>query len=85
MATTDSIEKFVAARTRYWKLFFGRLSLVEGQSVKKAMQAFATEIPHGEVKQEQLPFKELQQEAYRLTIALKKELGVAWREPFGEL
>ena len=85
MATTNSIDEFNAARIKYWELFFGRLSLVEGRSVKKAMEAFSGKIPTGEVKQDQLPFKELQQDAYRLTIALKKELGVAWREPFGEL
>ena len=49
------------------------------------MEIFYGRIPSGEVKQEQLPYHGLQQDAYQLTIALKKELGTAWREPFSEL
>ena len=82
MATTESLEKFRQARSKYWELFFGRLSLIEGDPVKQAMQDFAPLVPSGDPH---LPLEELQQPAYKLTIALKKELLRSWKEPFSEL
>ena len=83
MATTESMEEYRQARAKYWQLFFGQLSLVEGDPVKAAMQSFAPLIPSEDAPQ--LPLKELQQPAYQLTIALKKELLRSWKEPFSEL
>lgn len=83
MATTLDDAEFREARSKYWELFFGRLSLVEGDRVKTAMEKFAKEIP--ETEPPELPVKDLRQPAYRLTLELKKELGAAWREPFSEL
>ena len=85
MATTDSIDEFNKARIKYWELFYGRLSLVEGQAVKQAMETFSAQVPSGSVEQRSLPLKSMQQPAYRLTLVLKDELGHAWQEPFGEL
>jgi len=85
MATTESLDEFNKARTKYWELFFGRLSLVEGLSVKVAMESFSALVPTGLMEQKALPLKSLQQPAYRLTSALKQELGHAWQKPFGEL
>lgn len=83
IATTESMDEFRKARSKYFELFFGRLSLIEGKRVKEAMENFAPLIPSGnEIK---LPLKNLQQPAYRLTIALKTELLKAWKEPFSEL
>jgi hypothetical protein len=45
MATTTDIDQFYSARADYWELFYGRLSLVEGDAVKKAMMEFAPLIP----------------------------------------
>ncbi|MBW2741287.1 MAG: hypothetical protein JRE64_21145 [Deltaproteobacteria bacterium] len=83
MATTESLDEFRQARSKYWELFFGRLSLVEGDPVKKAMQVFALLVPSE--SEPKLPRKELKQPAYILTIALKKELLRSWKEPFSEL
>lgn len=83
MATTTSFEEFEKARSKYWELFYGRLSLVEGMQVKEAMQSFAKEIPRE--RRPELPVESLQQPAYRLTLELKKELGKSWRSPFSEL
>ena len=44
MATTTSREEFEKARAKYWELYYGRLSLVEGVQVKNAMKSFAKEI-----------------------------------------
>jgi hypothetical protein len=85
MATTESLDEFNKARTKYRELFFGRLSLVEGEGVKEAMKTFAPGVPAGQVTQKDLPLVSLQQPAYRLTLALKEELGTAWRKPFSEL
>ena len=85
MATTESVDEFNKARTKYRELFYGRLSLVEGDNVKKAMQTFAPGIPRGPMAQKDLPLVSLQQPAYKLTVALKEELGTAWRSPFSEL
>jgi hypothetical protein len=85
MATTESIEDFNEARTKYRELFFGRLSLVEGQSTKQAMELFFSKVPAGAVSQTSLPLKSMEQPAYQLTLSLKQELGHAWQTPFGEL
>jgi hypothetical protein len=85
MATTESPEAFNEARKKYRELFFGRLSLVEGKAVKGAMESFIKMVPNRPVEQSELPFKSLQQPAYQLTLALKQELGEAWRQPFAEL
>lgn len=85
MATTESIDEFNNARTKYLELFFGRLSLIEGDAVKNAMESFSYNVPTGSVQKEQLPLISLQKPAYELTIALKRELGIAWQNPFGEL
>ncbi len=78
MATTSSVADFNEAREEYYQLFYGRLSLVEGNAVKKAMQDFSGNVPKGEVSI--LPIEGLDQKAYQLTISLKKELGESWRE-----
>ena len=85
MGTTESVEKFNQARTKYWELFFGRLSLVEGENVKHAMETFSKFVPRSVVTQSDLPIVTLQQPSYQLTLSLKQELGKSWREPFGEL
>jgi len=86
MATTSSVDDFNKSRAKYWELYYGRLSLVEGEQVKGAMQAFSSNVPKEPIDPaNDLPMKSLQQPAYRLTIALKKELGEAWRNPFSEL
>jgi hypothetical protein len=83
LATTTSPEQFRKAREEYFELFFGRLSLVEGDRVKKAMERFAAEVPRGDPPA--LPVNSLKQPAYQLTIELKKELSQAWKKPFSEL
>lgn len=82
MATTDSLDEFNKARIKYWELFYGRLSLVEGQDVKKAMETFSAQVPRGSVEQCSLPLTSMQQPAYRLTLVLKQEFGHSWQEPF---
>ena len=41
MATTANLEEFNNARSDFWKLFYGELSLVEGPCVKRAMVVFS--------------------------------------------
>ena len=86
MATTTSIEQFNQARTQYWELFFGPLSLVEGPCVKLAMEKFASQVPREPATEStELPQNSLRQPSYRLTRELQKELSRAWENPFSEL
>ncbi len=88
MATTGPVQEFLMARSKYWELFYGRLSLVEGDTVKNAMEEFSRLVPSGstiELNQIEFPRKELQQPAYNLTIALKQDLLSSWKDPFSEL
>ncbi len=88
MATTRSLEEFDQARSKYYELYFGRLSLVEGDTAKNAMEEFSSLVPSGpivELRHLTFPLKELKQPAYNLTIALKKELLSSWKDPFSEL
>jgi hypothetical protein len=71
------------ARATYWGFFYGRLSVVEDDSVKKAMQAFTAHFP-AEGEPTKLPLGK-GQEAYVLAIALKENLLRAWQHPFQEL
>jgi hypothetical protein len=83
LATTTKADEFHKARERYFELFYGRLSLVEGGGVKKAMEEFAGYIPKNDSPP--LPVATLEQPAYQLTIELKRELSESWKKPFSEL
>ena len=83
LATTESQEEFTKARATFWGFYYGRLSVVEDDSVKKAMQEFSGHFPAAGAPTK-LPL-EKGQEAYTLAIALKKDLLLAWQHPFHEL
>jgi hypothetical protein len=83
LATTESQEEFVKARAVFWGYFFGRLSIVEDESVKLAMEKFSATFP-AEGIPEVLPL-DTGHEAYELAIALKRDLLRSWKRPFGEL
>jgi hypothetical protein len=83
LATTESLEKFIEARATFRGYFYGRLSIVEDESVKRAMEAFAGEFPENGVPPK-LPLGK-GQEAYHLAVALKGDLLWSWQRPFQEL
>lgn len=86
MTTTTNINKFNEARAAYWELFYGELSLVEGECVKQAMIKFSSCVPNTEIDEStNLPFRKMEQPAYVLSIQLKTELANAWEKPFSEL
>ena len=86
MATTHSIDDFNRARTDYWNLFYGELSLVEGPCVKRAMEVFSQCAPTLPIDNNvQLPMRKLEQPSYRLTNRMKGELATSWEAPFSEL
>jgi hypothetical protein len=83
LATTESADEFVKARAAFWGYYYGRLSIVEDETVKVAMQVFAKEFP-ADGKPNKLPLNKGQQ-AYRLAVALKLDLLRSWQKPFHEL
>jgi hypothetical protein len=83
LATTESPEEFIKARAVFWGYFYGRLSIVEDESVKKAMQSFAGTFPE-KGQPTGLPLNK-GQEAYQLAVALKGDLLRSWQRPFHEL
>ena len=83
LATTESPEDFIRARAVFWGYFYGRLSIVEDESVKSAMQTFAGEFPEKGMPPH-LPLDK-GQEAYCLAIALKYDLLRSGQRPFHEL
>lgn len=86
MATTSDLGEFNKARSDYWKLFYGELSLVEGICVKKAMQLFSACVPTKNIlNSSSLPMTNLKQPSYKLTIRLRDELAKSWEFPFSEL
>lgn len=85
MATATSSEVFEKARSNYWALYYGKLSLVEGYAVKKAMQCFGGLVPSDPANKIKLPVEQLTSPAYNLTLTLKNELTQAWKRPFGEV
>lgn len=83
IATTESQEEFVKNRAVFWGFFFGRLSVVEDESVKDAMQKFTAYFPSTGLPNK-LPL-DAGQQAYALSIALKQDLLKSWQHPFKEL
>ncbi len=83
MANATSEAEFEKARKDYYQLFYGQLSIVEGKSVKAALEKFTGFIPNRKVKK--FPIEKLDNGAYELTLALKQDLGRSWKEPFHEL
>lgn len=83
LATTDSPKAFAEAQAAYWGYFYGRLSVVEDETVKNAMQVFSSNVPETGIPPK-LPIGK-GQEAYALAIALKRNLLESWRHPFQEL
>jgi len=68
LATTDSLDEFIKRRAEFWGFFYGRLSIVEDDSVKVAMEAFTAYFPHEEIPQK-LPLG-IGHQAYVLSLAL---------------
>jgi hypothetical protein len=83
LATTESSDEFVKARATFWGFYYGRLSVVEDDTVKKAMQTFAGHFPEKGIPAN-LPLNK-GQEAYALALALKADLVQSWKRPFREL
>nr|WP_315185034.1 hypothetical protein [uncultured Albidiferax sp.] len=72
MATSNSPEEVVAARSRFFLLFWGELVMVEDRHVESAMVEFRAALNAGKKG------AELEQLSLRLARACRNSLAVAW-------
>jgi hypothetical protein len=71
-------EGWKAQHTRFWQLFWTELSLVEHDSVKKAMESFSTSLEGFRKEPSEKRLDDLQQHAYRLSQALRGGIYNSW-------
>jgi hypothetical protein len=80
LVASNNITEAEEARTEFWKLFWGELSILEHGNVKKAMEEFGTQLR--KVQDGSASPASLEQLSYRLARACRKSLGKTW-DPVG--
>lgn len=67
-------------RTKFWKLYWGPMSLVEDASAKKAMETFGKVL--GDFEGGAILAPALQNPSYQLAVKLRESLKNTWDRPF---
>lgn len=80
VAISASLESSERHRRDFWRLFYGPMSLIEDDAVKKAMENFGSLLSQAEAGEKRLA--ELKQPAYKLTLVLRDSLKRTWDRPF---
>jgi len=70
--------KWEQARIRFWKLYWGPLSLVENQAVEAAMVELGRMVPAEPVPSPKLPMTALGVPSYRLVHAVRDLVLTSW-------
>jgi len=79
LANETKSEAWEEARLTFWRLYWGPLSMVEDEAVKKAMETFGTQVSAIPVPPPELPRPELQQLSYRLAHAARNLVISSWK------
>lgn len=80
IATASTMEDAKDSRRKFWEYFYGPMSLVEDNSVKKAMETFGRELK--KIESTNGKPSDLEQASYRLSLALRNSLRNTWSRPF---
>jgi hypothetical protein len=76
IAVANKLDDVQEDRAKYWKLYWGRLSILEHPEVKQAMIAYGAQLR--EVEAGKAPPKTLEQLSYRLARACRESLRKTW-------
>lgn len=78
LATETDPEEWDKARQAFWRLYWGRLALVEDRGVEARMVRFGRKIATGPVAADRLPMTELQDPAIDLAYAARQLILRSW-------
>jgi hypothetical protein len=78
LATETNPEEWEKARTTFWRLYWGPLSVVEDRRVEAAMVNFGKLVPSEPVKDPKLPMRSLQVPAYKLAHIIRDLVLESW-------
>jgi hypothetical protein len=78
LASEVDTGKWKEARTTFWQLYWGPLSIVESREVEAAMFEFGKLVPTGEIVEQHLPVTALQIPSYELAHAVRKLILKSW-------
>jgi hypothetical protein len=78
LATETDRTEWEKARLRFWRLYWGTLSIVEDTNVEKAMMALGELVPDRPVPQPELPMKSLEEPSLSLAHAARILILKSW-------
>jgi hypothetical protein len=79
LACAHSLSEVQTEHVAFWRLFWGRLSILEDNGVKQAMQDFGTQLRKVESDDVRRPaLSSLEQYSYRLAVACRNSLKTTW-------
>ena len=78
LATETDLKLWEAERAKFWRLYWGRLALVEDRAVESSMVAFGNAMPQGPITQEDLPIEALQVPSLNLAHAARNLILSSW-------
>jgi len=78
LATDVDADRWEQARLRFWRLYWGPLSIVENREVEAEMVALGRIVPKSAVSTPNLPMESLRGPSYRLAHAVRKLSMESW-------
>ncbi|MDX0722651.1 hypothetical protein GOD64_28225 [Sinorhizobium medicae] len=78
LASTVNADRWERARSDFWRLYWGQLSIVEDKAVERAMIELGRVVPRNPVRQPALPMTSLQGPSYRLAHAIRELSMHSW-------
>jgi hypothetical protein len=78
LATESDPVEWEKARSTFWRLYWGVLSIVEDPEVESAMVALGHTVPDHPVKNVELPMTKLQNPSYDLAHSIRRLLLSSW-------
>ena len=78
LATDTDVDEWEKARQAFWRLYWGRLALVEDPEVEARMVQLGRLIPTAPIAADRLPLKELQVPALELAHAARRLILKSW-------
>jgi hypothetical protein len=78
LASVPDPVEWEIARAKFWRLYWGVLSIVENQQVENAMVALGKLIPEQPLSAQEHPMAELQDLSYNLAHSARDLMGPTW-------
>lgn len=79
LATESNPAEWEKARSAFWRLYWGPLSMVEDRAVERAMKELGRRVPPTPVQSPTLPMTELEISSYELAHAVRDLVLASWK------